>query len=99
MLKISPQSASMGRGATLRTICRASAEPQHKASQSWAGGLVAALQCWFVAYLTWRKEREAIVQLSSMSDRELKDIGLSRSEIAGAADGEGVRDCAISRYY
>jgi uncharacterized protein YjiS (DUF1127 family) len=99
MLKIIPQSASMERGATLSTICSASAEPQSIAGQSWAGGLVAILERWFAACLTWRMERAAIAQLWSMSDRELKDIGLIRSEINGAVKGETVRDRAINRYY
>jgi uncharacterized protein YjiS (DUF1127 family) len=40
------------------------------------------------AYLTWRIEQAAITQLLSMSDRELKDIGLSRSQIPGAVRAE-----------
>jgi uncharacterized protein YjiS (DUF1127 family) len=34
-----------------------------------------------VAYITWRTEQAAIAQLWSMTDRELKDIGLTRSQI------------------
>jgi uncharacterized protein YjiS (DUF1127 family) len=34
-----------------------------------------------------------------MSDRELKDIGLSRSQIECAVMGERARDRAFSRYY
>jgi uncharacterized protein YjiS (DUF1127 family) len=50
------------------------------------------------AYLTRRIEQAAITQLLSMSDRELKDIGLSRSQIPGAVRGEpGARP--FSRYY
>jgi len=30
---------------------------------------------------TWREHREAIKQLNRLSDKELKDIGLSRSDI------------------
>jgi uncharacterized protein YjiS (DUF1127 family) len=37
--------------------------------------------------MTWRIERAAIDQLSAMSDRQLKDIGLTRSEIVAAARG------------
>jgi uncharacterized protein YjiS (DUF1127 family) len=48
--------------------------------------LAAAKRAW-VAYTTWRIERAAIDQLSAMSDRQLKDIGLTRSEIVAAARG------------
>jgi uncharacterized protein YjiS (DUF1127 family) len=44
----------------------------------------AAIQRLWVAYVTWRIEQAAIVVLQAMSDRELNDIGLPRSEIAGA---------------
>lgn len=37
-----------------------------------------------------RLERLAISQLLSMSDRELKDIGLTRSAIPGAVAGKAV---------
>jgi hypothetical protein len=36
-----------------------------------------------------RLEYMALCQLYAMSDRELKDIGLTRSEIASAVEGEG----------
>jgi uncharacterized protein YjiS (DUF1127 family) len=60
------------------------AAPQSIAGQSWARKLVATLERWLVAYMTWRMEQAAIAALSAMSDRELKDIGLTRSEIASA---------------
>jgi uncharacterized protein YjiS (DUF1127 family) len=44
-------------------------------------------RCW-EALLTWQLEHAAAAQLSSMSDRELRDIGLSRSEIGRAVKGE-----------
>jgi uncharacterized protein YjiS (DUF1127 family) len=34
-----------------------------------------------------------------MSDRDLKDIGLTRSESTGAVRGESARDRLSSRYY
>jgi len=39
------------------------------------------------AYFGWRLQRSAIVLLGSMSDAELSDIGLSRSDIAAAVRG------------
>ena len=44
-----------------------------------------------LAYMTWRVQQAAIRQLASMSDRELEDIGLTRSRIAFAVTGEAVR--------
>ena len=60
---------------------------------SWAAKLAAALERLLVAYMTWRIERAAIAVLSAMSDRELKDIGLTRGEIASAVliPGSGVK--------
>jgi uncharacterized protein YjiS (DUF1127 family) len=46
--------------------------------------LRATLTRWWVAYMTWRIERAAIIQLQSMGDRDLKDIGLTRSSITRA---------------
>jgi len=36
---------------------------------------------WWLAYLRWRIEQLTIDRLWSMSDRQLKDIGIVRSEI------------------
>ena len=65
-------------------------------SYSWASGLAATLKRWRAAYITWRIEQAAIVQLWSMSDRELKDIGLTRSEITSNVRIDAVRDRAFS---
>ena len=44
--------------------------------------LTSALKRSCIAYITWRMENIAIAQLKAMSDRELEDIGLTRSDIA-----------------
>ena len=44
-------------------------------------GPVAILKSWWAAYLAWRIQRAAMIQLASMSDRELQDIGLTRNQI------------------
>jgi uncharacterized protein YjiS (DUF1127 family) len=46
--------------------------------------LAAAKRAW-IAYVNWRIERAAIDQLFALSDRELEEIGLIRSEITDAA--------------
>jgi uncharacterized protein YjiS (DUF1127 family) len=51
-----------------------------------------------MAYLTWRLERAAIAQLWAMSDRELKDIGLSRSKIASAVKLE-IGHCLLGGHH
>ena len=37
------------------------------------------------SYSAWRKYRSAVNQLAALDDRSLRDIGLSRSQIIGAA--------------
>src|SRR5262245_60984724 len=72
-------------------MSNALAAPSGAARRSWASQLGATLQRWLVAYMTWRLEREAIAQLGSLSDRTLKDMGLTRSEIARVVRGDEER--------
>ena len=67
----------------MSTISSAFAATQGISAQ-WMGPLIATMSRWWMAYLTWRLEQAAIAQLWSMSDRELKDIGLTRSQITRA---------------
>ena len=60
-------------------------------------GPAAILKSWCAAYIARRIERAAILQLHSMSDRELHDIGLTRSQIRRAVTGEP-RDRPFDRY-
>ena len=57
------------------------------ARRSRSVGPAAMLKGWWAACLARRIERAAILQLGSMSDRELKDIGLTRSQIVHAVRG------------
>jgi uncharacterized protein YjiS (DUF1127 family) len=41
-----------------------------------------------VAFIAWRAQQAAIAYLMAMSDRQLHDIGLARSEIELAVTGE-----------
>jgi uncharacterized protein YjiS (DUF1127 family) len=61
------------------------------AGPSWTARLAASLRRCRAAYLTWRRQQAAIAQLWSMSDTQLRDIGLTRTEIIGAVKGEAVR--------
>jgi uncharacterized protein YjiS (DUF1127 family) len=69
---------------TLRAISRTRPAPQTLVWQSRFAALQAALKHTWSIYWAWRLERAAIRQLNSLSDRQLKDIGLDRSEITGA---------------
>jgi uncharacterized protein YjiS (DUF1127 family) len=44
----------------------------------------AALKRLGAAYISWRMEQSAMAELSFMSERELADVGLSRSDITVA---------------
>ena len=64
--------------------------------RSWSWRLGAVLKRWWLA---WRLENLAILQLQAMSDRQLKDIGIPRSQIEFAVRGDLERDRAFNRYY
>ena len=72
----------------MSTISGAHATARFKARQSRADRLAAAVGRMWTAYITWRLEQAVINQLGSMSDRDLKDIGLTRSEIVSAVKGD-----------
>ena len=50
--------------------------------------VLAALRRWCVAYMGWRAERAATTHLRAMSDRDLADIGLRRSQVAQAVPAD-----------
>ncbi len=52
-------------------------------SSAWAG-IAARIANWWAGYMARRIEQAAIACLSAMTDRELRDIGLTRGEIATA---------------
>jgi uncharacterized protein YjiS (DUF1127 family) len=45
------------------------------------GAAMAAIKRSLARYLAWRAQASAIAHLKSMSERELRDIGLTRAEI------------------
>ena len=57
---------------------------QSKVGGAWLGRFTAAVTRRWSAYRRRRVEQLAMAQLNAMSDHELKDIGLTRSEIASA---------------
>jgi len=55
--------------------------PSHLGAETFSTRIGRALRhCW-LAYMDWRLQQLAISRLGHMSDRELKDIGLLRSQI------------------
>lgn len=66
----------------MSTILSGEATAQGMAGQSRSAGIAATLKRWCAAYVTWRIEQVAIAHLRSMSDRELKDIGLTRCDLS-----------------
>jgi uncharacterized protein YjiS (DUF1127 family) len=49
-------------------------------------GLAAWVSRRVAAFIAWHRDREAAAELASMSDRELMDIGVSRSDLARVFD-------------
>ena len=56
---------------------------------SWAAWLGTVLKRGWSRYCAWRERRRATAVLRSMSDHQLKDIGLTRGHIAYAIGGKG----------
>ena len=73
--------------------------PAGSASDARRKTIGAALKGWWMAYVNWRMERLAISRLHSMSDRELKDMGVSRAQIEFAVKGERAPHPIFGRYY
>jgi uncharacterized protein YjiS (DUF1127 family) len=82
----------------MSTISSAPATAQGMAARFRGSGPVTILKSWWAAYLAWRMQRVAMIQLASMSDRELQDIGLTRNQIRRAVTGDR-SDRRFSRYY
>jgi uncharacterized protein YjiS (DUF1127 family) len=74
------------------TISTAPAAAQTAATPSWTALLQAKFRVWKAAYITWRIEQAAMQQLERMSDHDLRDIGIARSEIAHAVMHGAPRD-------
>ena len=77
----------------MSTISRA----PYAAQPSWTALLRARFNLWKAAYRTRRIERAAIQQLEQMSDHDLRDIGVARSEIIHAVTHVSARDRAFRR--
>ena len=76
----------------MEAILSASALLHGRAVQSMSRSVLRTFKRWSSAYTAWRIERVAIAQLLSMSDHDLKDIGLNRCEIVRAVRGATARE-------
>jgi uncharacterized protein YjiS (DUF1127 family) len=56
--------------------------PAARSMAGWQFSVLATLRQWYATYTGWRVERAAIAHLCTMNDRELRDIGLLRSQLA-----------------
>ena len=74
-------------------------QPPGSVSQTRLGAIGTALKGLWNAYVNWRVEQMAISRLRSMSDRELKDMGVSRAQIEFAVKGETAVNPIFSRHY
>jgi uncharacterized protein YjiS (DUF1127 family) len=83
----------------VQTISSVSPTRQAMTKQSWLSKWIAALKRWQSAFRNWRLEQAAIHALSSLSDRQLKDIGLHRSETMRAVRDRIPPNRTFSRYY
>ena len=76
----------------VEAILSASALLRGRAVQSAARSVARTFKrCW-AACMAWHRERRAIAELSSMSDRDLRDIGVNRCEILRAVRGDTARE-------
>jgi uncharacterized protein YjiS (DUF1127 family) len=55
-------------------------------------GALAWLSRQVSAFAAWQRDREAAAELARMSDHELMDIGLSRSDLRRVFDGDANQD-------
>ena len=69
------------------------------ATRSWTARATSQLKRWWIAYLAYRKEQAALTLLSGMTDRELKDIGVTRSDLWASVSISAARQHPLGRYY
>ena len=75
----------------MEAILSASALLYGRAAQFVGRSVVRTFMRWRAAYTAWHRERRAMAELLSMSDRDLRDIGIDRCEILRAVRGDTAR--------
>lgn len=76
----------------MNTISQAPAAARTAATPSWTTLLQSKFRAWIAGYVAWRIKQAAMQQLERMSDHDLRDIGLTRSEIPHAVIHGAARD-------
>jgi uncharacterized protein YjiS (DUF1127 family) len=76
----------------MEAILSASALLYGRAAQFVGRSVVRTFMRWRAAYTAWHREQRAMAELLSMSDRDLRDIGINRCEILRAARGDTTRE-------
>ena len=71
--------------------------PGNSATGALSRRIGGALKRWWLAYMDWRLQQMTINRLRGMSDRDLRDIGLSRSQIDFAVRGNAERHPFLNR--
>ena len=82
----------------MRTLAN-TAGRQDSCDSGLLASLGAALQRAWASFIARRVQQAAIAYLQSMSDRELRDIGLARAKIRFAVTGEHTHDHASCCQY
>ena len=77
------------------SMISSTAAPGYAATRE-SGTIAAAVKRVYAAYIAWRMRQAALATLRSMSERELRDIGLARSEIDHAVQSEAARDRTVA---
>jgi uncharacterized protein YjiS (DUF1127 family) len=75
----------------MEAILTASALLQGRGAQPLGRSMMRTVKRWRAAYTAWHRERRAMAELLSMSDRDLRDIGINRCEILRAVRGDTAR--------
>jgi uncharacterized protein YjiS (DUF1127 family) len=81
------------------TISRAPAVAQVTAGSSWTALIWIKFKAWWTAHRMRQTELAAMQQLQLLSDRDLMDIGLGRSEIPYAVSHDVARERTFGRYF
>jgi uncharacterized protein YjiS (DUF1127 family) len=76
----------------MEAILSASELRHGRAAQSVGRSVVRTFKRWRAAYTAWHREQRAMAELLSMSDRDLRDIGIDRCEIPRAVRSDTARE-------
>ena len=75
---------------------RSAADAPHAVRE---GGPIAWLSRQIASFAAWRSERQAAAELAAMSDHELMDIGVSRSDVSRVFDRNANLDLRQRGFY